>query len=980
MIGRLLIPMLLLTMASCSTVPKKEPAHVPVEGDSLKVKEFNEYMEHGGKEEPSIDTIIRLSEGYIEAVDSLYRKEMDEYEKKMALYNNGVINILPQEPAPDYSVLINHFRELTGIYRYGKGADSIRYILGYALSEEGKRDEAVKVFEDLIQNYPSSGHLPEVNFRLGEIYFETGRMGDALDAYSSVLRYPNSVFYEKALYKLGWVHYKSDDFAKATDYFMKVVDGRWDKGIKEGGLIEESIQSAAMSLSRFKDMGQSTEYLESKGIKGYTPLIMMRLGDMLNEETRHEDSILVYRRLLERFPDYPELPIIFNKMSGIYEQLNDKETALLTRTALINLYNPTTVWHKKIYPEGSPAVDTLLSDTMIKVSKEYHARGKKGKIEDLNKAIDGYRLYLLSFPRDRNEGEINLLLAEALFDAGIYRDAGPEYEKAAAFFPTGRQRGEIAYSAFLTYELIFYQTVGDGKEAAAPMERILEAYRDDLAKSAKLERTLYKMADIYARLGLYDKARDALNLPSKGKDSVKAETKIAEFYIADGNLSEAEVLYTKLVNRSGEQALKERLGEVRYKIAEDRLGSGDYDTALTFFRRAYAVSKGFKLGEAALIKIGFIHIQKREMEALKEIAGNIAGVYPGSAGAVSLLVEGGRTVEKIEPLKAATLYETASILSRDPDERKNLVLASGINYENGGRFSEAEALFNRYLLEKEIPPENRAEVLFRLGNIQMTGGKRKQGIKTLKRLVELGSGDDQIMAKTRLLLLKERLDAYLDLRLSHPFEKTLKEKTRLLEGLIRDYSEVADYKIAELLPEVFFQIGLSLENFKDSIIQSERPGGMSSQEMEEYNFLLEEKAYPYEEQAVTSYEKDLLLCREQGIYNEWVKKGIERLAVLRPALYSRGFDEKGLQQEVSSLIDLGNWGEALISLKEMADKNPADPLPYKNIGIIYEIYIGDMEKALENYIAYQKGSGEGRDVDPWIDVVKARIQKREGKE
>ena len=77
--------------------------------------------------------------------------------------------------------------------------------------------------------------------------------------------------------------------------------------------------------------------------------------------------------------------------------------------------------------------------------------------------------------------------------------------------------------------------------------------------------------------------------------------------------------------------------------------------------------------------------------------------------------------------------------------------------------------------------------------------------------------------------------------------------------------------------------------------------------------------------------------------------------------------------KVQLLLKLGEHEAALKLLQDMIDKNPANPEPNKDMGIIYEIYLGDMEKALVNYYAYiAKGGEKAKDVASWVDVIKAK--------
>ena len=113
----------------------------------------------------------------------------------------------------------------------------------------------------------------------------------------------------------------------------------------------------------------------------------------------------------------------------------------------------------------------------------------------------------------------------------------------------------------------------------------------------------------------------------------------------------------------------------------------------------------------------------------------------------------------------------------------------------------------------------------------------------------------------------------------------------MLDTLLKEYSALIGYKLPEMLPEVFFPVGLALENFRDSILQSERPDDLDKEELEEYNFLLEEKAFMYDDKAAQAYGNCFRAGVKTASQGEWTGKCLERLSALKPAIYKRRFVE-----------------------------------------------------------------------------------------
>ena len=95
-------------------------------------------------------------------------------------------------------------------------------------------------------------------------------------------------------------------------------------------------------------------------------------------------------------------------------------------------------------------------------------------------------------------------------------------------------------------------------------------------------------------------------------------------------------------------------------------------------------------------------------------------------------------------------------------------------------------------------------------------------------------------------------------------------------------------------------------------LNSERPDGLSELELEQYNLVLEEQAYPFEEKAIIVHEKNIELL-SIGVYNKWIDKSIAKLAVLMPARYAKAEQEntfvKSLKPSSGQAASAGNKEE-----------------------------------------------------------------------
>jgi hypothetical protein len=70
------------------------------------------------------------------------------------------------------------------------------------------------------------------------------------------------------------------------------------------------------------------------------------------------------------------------------------------------------------------------------------------------------------------------------------------------------------------------------------------------------------------------------------------------------------------------------------------------------------------------------------------------------------------------------------------------------------------------------------------------------------------------------------------------------------------------------------------------VLGSERPSKLKGDALEEYNSLLEEQVFPFEEQAIKAHELNAARAKD-GVYDEWVRRSFQALAKLKPARYGK---------------------------------------------------------------------------------------------
>ena len=123
-------------------------------------------------------------------------------------------------------------------------------------------------------------------------------------------------------------------------------------------------------------------------------------------------------------------------------------------------------------------------------------------------------------------------------------------------------------------------------------------------------------------------------------------------------------------------------------------------------------------------------------------------------------------------------------------------------------------------------------------------------------------------------------------RLVIPLKQSLKIKKQKMKIALKEYSRVVDYGVAEFTTAATFRIAEIYHDLSRDLLASERPKGLSLEELEQYDVLLEEQAYPFEEKAIEIHETNIQRVAD-NIYDEWVKKSFQQLSQLRPVRYAK---------------------------------------------------------------------------------------------
>jgi TolA-binding protein len=163
----------------------------------------------------------------------------------------------------------------------------------------------------------------------------------------------------------------------------------------------------------------------------------------------------------------------------------------------------------------------------------------------------------------------------------------------------------------------------------------------------------------------------------------------------------------------------------------------------------------------------------------------------------------------------------------------------------------------------------------------------------LKMAEKLKKGDASektfyYIANARFLLTDSAFNSYMALKLQLPestMRKQLKEKTEKLDKLVKEYTAILQMGQGDVGIAALCRIGMIYQDFTKTLLEAPIPKNLNDEQREIYVAELQNMAFPVEEKAIEAYEKSLAKSYELTIYNEYSRIAQERLDGYKPGSY-----------------------------------------------------------------------------------------------
>jgi tetratricopeptide (TPR) repeat protein len=860
------------------------------------------------------------------------------------------------------------YRKLLKQYPHYEHNDEVLYQMSRACEEQGQVEEAMQVMDRMVREYPHSRYIDEVQFRRAEYFFTRKRYLDAEDAYKSIVTMgASSLYYQLALYKLGWTFYKQELYDDALDRFIALLDYKVSTGYDfaqtadkaERKRMEDTFRVISLSFSNTGGSKSVVEYFTTHGKRGYEDRVYSNLGEFYFDKRRYADAAATYNAYVSRNPFERVSPQFAMRVIEIQLAGGFPSLVIDAKKQFAATYGLKAAYWRHFDPAARPEVLAWLKTNITDLAKHYHAlyqspEQAKEKKENFEEALHWYREFLASFPKDPSSPAVNYLLADLLMENHSYDLAAREYEKTAYAYPRHEKSSKAGYAAVYAWrQELAGAAAGEKDQVRREVVRSSLKFADTYPEHEKAAIVLGAAADDLYDLREYAQAlatAQKLNtvFPNADKEVKRGAWDVIAHSSFDlQRYSDAEAAYVKLLGfvPEGDKergALVDNLAVSIYKQGEEAKARKDYRAAADHFLRVGALAPGSKVRPDAEYDAAAALIQLKDWKAAAAVLTGFRDKFPGNKlqpkvteKIAYVYKEDGRLTE------AATEYERIERESRDEAVRREALLTAADLHAQAGDLERAIGVYRRYVEYFPHPAEPNLEARTKIAEALKKKDDQDAYLAELGQIVAIdaAAGGERtprtryLAGNAALVLAEQTFDQFAEVKLVKPFKANLRRKKELMEKATKKFSQLLQYEVGEVTAGATFYLAEIYANFSKALLNSERPEGLGPVEREQYDLAIEEQAYPFEDKAIAVHKKNLELITV-GIYNEWVDKSLQKLAKFVPARYDKPEEESAVVTSPDSYV--------------FAIDRPAVPAPQALAGAAAAAEPKAAEKPIEN--------------------------------
>jgi tetratricopeptide (TPR) repeat protein len=425
---------------------------------------------------------LRLAELYVEKGSLIDYRRQKDFDKKLALYNQGKTRVKPELETEEAKA---YFKKSIQLYEWfekdfprdPKVAQAL-YFLGFNYFELGMPQKGEKYYTQLADKYPQSPFVDESNFALGEYNFEKENWKEAYKRYSPVIKNKRHNLNAMATYKGAWCLYRLNRHNEALKYMEHIIkqsrnsDDRDSKKQIRAKLEVEALKDIVVFYAAAGDADNSVEYfnqLVGPQANGYLEKLAYYYLDKGQKEAAHKS----FQYLISLNPNSPKAFEYQYQIVQVYFYSKNSPAFKTELYKWIKDYGPSTTWYQA-NQGNAELIDNsmkLREKTLRNWTLQQHQTAQNSRTKNSQSlALEGYRLYLNEFVNFPQSSDMHFYYGELLYDMKNYDEAGIQYKWIVDNAPQSKFYENAASNLLISVE----KSLPDEKELARKNSKNVE--------------------------------------------------------------------------------------------------------------------------------------------------------------------------------------------------------------------------------------------------------------------------------------------------------------------------------------------------------------------------------------------------------------------------------------------------------------------------------------------------------------------------
>ena len=871
--------------------------------------------------------------------------EMARSEK--AQLNATEIHRFYDKPVAMYSELLK-MQESGAQPVKGIEADQLRYKLAKAMSLDGRTAEAALILDQLADTNPNSEFMAETQFRRAEKSFADGDYAAAERNYDAVVKGNNPDLQQNALYMKGWSQFKRADYDLALYSFAQVLDqlighatdakdvdaALTDIGASKTNLVKDTLRVMALSLS-YLDGAKSISDLQIRlgGGRAYEYMLYQQLGQLYLDQKRYTDSAETYQHYVQHNTNSDFAPSFSIKVIDVYQQGDFPSLILPAKQDFIERYGiSSNYWTERKGAIGDNAL-AYLHQSLQELAQFEHAQAQAFKAKKnpeataaFARAAKWYREFVQSFAQDAQVAEMTFLLAECLNEAGDLPAAMDAYEQVAYGYMDKLRGSDAGYTAILIPQqlILSARSLPDTRLQEWQNRKIQNAlnFADVYKADPRAVAVLAEAADDLLQQNRYVDAKMVAERviewqpPAEGKYLFSSWLILGHSRFETKEYAAAEQAYMQVLSllpvygknpgAPSAQQVHERIAASIYRQAEASLEFGDKDAAIAQLLRITQVTPDTEIAAKAQYDAGVYLMEQEKWSQAENVYLGFRKKYPSNPLAATLpekmvLIYQNQNKWQLAADELVVMERT----STDPDVKRQSLYMGAELYEKSGKRAQAIEQYRRYATDYPRPLANNMEAQFKLTELYAASGEKDKRLYWLQNIVNTHNRagaaktdrSTYLAASAQTELAQPAYDEFARIQLTLPLKNSLQRKRAALEKALKAQEQILAFGVSEFTTEASFKIGEIYAQLSRDLMNSQRPKDLDELALEQYEILLEEQAYPFEEKAIEIHQANAQRSRS-GTYDAGVKRSFDSLAKLLPARYNKSESRLEVSNEI----------------------------------------------------------------------------------